>query len=119
MHLMNNLLLDQLVGNIEEAYREFLKVMGLEDSEVVRVGFYTAMLQLVKDDPIPRPDVQPELVRYLEKSIKDALGEDDDDFLETVKAAYQAAGEVIAAERRHNRDVIFIGVKRDDWNKWT
>jgi hypothetical protein len=118
MHLMGIILLKDMIETFRDAYQDFLKTMNLPDEDVVKVGFYTGVIEMIKLDPIPAPDpeVQVELLKYLEICRKTALGDRDDDLISSIHVVCQDAG-ARQHEKRH-KDIVFIGVKKDDWNDW-
>lgn len=65
MHADQQQILDDLILNFEDAYKNYLEVEGLHDNPVNTCGFYAMALILIDGDPIPDVLIQRKLVAHL------------------------------------------------------
>lgn len=118
MNLMDHVLVTEAVESFHQTYLEFLKTMGLADESVVRVGFYTGALKMVRADPMPNPEVQAELEKFLEQTLNESIGEIDDDLMSCIKIAYQTVSRDRLDKFHAGHDCEVVSVDHDEWLKW-
>lgn len=54
-----------LIESLEETYHKFLKTEGFKDVPLVRLGYYMAAINIVKEDPLEDPVAQNRVMIHL------------------------------------------------------
>lgn len=78
---LSNQVAIEVIDMIEKHYPEFLIESGLTDSKIVRAGYYMAVLQASKEDPIPEAPIQEIVSSKLQIKIDATLNETVLEFL--------------------------------------
>src|SRR5690349_6430401 len=116
---MHEFLVREIADSWRSTYKEFLRDLELKDSAVVRVGFYAIAMQIVGAEPIPEETVQEETLKFLAHSLKQAINDEEDELLTSIKFTYLDVARRREATRHghEGRDCIFIPVKPEDWKE--
>lgn len=61
-------LVEQIIKDFESTYQAFMKVERLTAGSIVRIGFLTVAINIVKNDPCPDEDVQSAILKHLKKA---------------------------------------------------
>lgn len=51
-------LVDRIIADFQRTYEKFLKTSGLPNVPVVRLGFYSTVIEFVSEEELPVPEVQ-------------------------------------------------------------
>jgi hypothetical protein len=103
---MADVLVNRIVKDLDETYRVFLQDMELPDTPVVKLGFCVAAVHVVTANPIPESKVQAGVVKYLQEKQYEALTDESDDLLDSIKLTHLQVSGNAAVKRRKETEAI-------------
>lgn len=65
MNAEQTALLKNIIDDFNKAYERFLEVTELPDTSAVKVGFFTALEDIITSTPVPNEDVQAAAMKYV------------------------------------------------------